>query len=97
VRSVAGYEVWRNAGLVGNTYNVNVIGLWATEGAQGLRALSAALRAEAAATGASQISIIGSAIVNQSLANLSGAAARRLGYELIHINADTILLRAFLP
>ena len=97
VRSVAGYEIWGNAGLVGNTYNINVIGLWATEGAQGLRALSAALRAEAAATGASQISITGSAIVNQSLANLSGAAARRLGFELTHINADIILLRAFLP
>jgi hypothetical protein len=30
VRTVAGYQVWGNAGLVGSTYNVNVLGLYAT-------------------------------------------------------------------
>jgi hypothetical protein len=47
IRTVAGYEVAGNAGLVGQTYNVNVWGLYATENSQGLFSLANALRAEA--------------------------------------------------
>ena len=50
VRNVAGYQVWASAGRVGSTYNVNVLGLYATENSQGLRALLGALRSEAAAS-----------------------------------------------
>ena len=39
VRNVAGYELGGNAGLVGNSYNVNLWGLYATENAQGPFAL----------------------------------------------------------
>ena len=39
VRNIAGYEVGGNAGLVGNTYNVNVWGLYSTQESQGLAAL----------------------------------------------------------
>jgi hypothetical protein len=96
VRIVAGYEVWGNAGLVGSTYNVNVLGLYATKGAGGfadLAALVSAFRAEAAAAGANQLSIGGYAIINPGIAGLSERAAARFGLELTRVNADTILLR----
>lgn len=59
IRNVAGYELGENAGLAGNTYNVNLWGLYATENAQGPLALINALNGEARAAGASQISITG--------------------------------------
>lgn len=93
VRTVAGYEVWGNAGLVGSTYNVNVLGLYATNEAKGLASLVSALRAEASAAGANQLSIGGYAIINPGIAGLSERAAARFGLELTRVNADTILLR----
>lgn len=91
-RTIAGYNVWGNAGLVGNTYNVNVLGLYAKAGSQGLGALAGALRAEAAAAGATRISISGNAIINQGLAGLSQRAAVRYGFQLTRVNNQTILL-----
>lgn len=43
IRTIAGYEVGGNAGLVGSTYNMNIWGLYATEDAQGFGALANAL------------------------------------------------------
>jgi len=83
IRNVAGYELGGNAGLVGNTYNVNLWGLYATENAQGPFALVNALNAEASAAGASQISITGNAVVK----------AGRLGFQFQQINPTTILLQ----
>jgi RHS repeat-associated protein len=91
-RVVAGYDIWGNAARVGSTYNVNVLGLYATEGSQGLGALVGALRAEAAAAGASRISIQGLAIVNEGVAGISARAAARYGLQVERINADTIIL-----
>ncbi|HVX91250.1 MAG TPA: hypothetical protein VHC20_06550 [Candidatus Paceibacterota bacterium] len=91
-RLVAGYNVWGTAGRVGSTYNVNVLGLYATEGSQGLGALVGALRAEAAAAGASRISIQGLAIINEGLAGLSARAAARFGLQLERVNGNTIIL-----
>jgi hypothetical protein len=69
-----------------------VLGLYATEGSQGLGALVGALRAEAVAAGASRISIQGLAIVNEGLAGLSARAAARFGLTLERVNANTIIL-----
>jgi hypothetical protein len=91
-RLIAGYNVWGTAGRVGTTYNVNVLGLYATEGSQGLGALVGAWRAEAAAAGASRISIQGLAIINQGLAGLSARAAARYGLQLERVNGNTIIL-----
>jgi hypothetical protein len=91
-RVVAGYKVWGNAGLVGETYNVNVLGLYATAERQGLGALVKALRAEAASAGASRISISGNAIINQGIAGLTEQAAARFGLRLTRINSETIIL-----
>ncbi len=91
-RIVAGYNVWGNAARVGSTYNVNVLGLYATESSQGLGALVGALRAEAAAAGASRISIQGLAIVNEGVAGISARAAARYGLQVERINANTIIL-----
>lgn len=91
-RLVAGYNVWGTAGRVGSTYNVNILGLYATEGSQGLGALVAALRAEATAAGASRISIQGLAIINQGLAGLSARVAARFGLQLERVNGQTIIL-----
>jgi hypothetical protein len=95
-RTVAGYAVWGNAGLVGTTYNVNILGLYATAESQGLRALIGALRSEAAAAGATRISISGNAVINQGLAGLSQRAAARYGLQLERINGNTIILTGIL-
>jgi hypothetical protein len=92
-RTIAGYEVAGNAGLVGQTYNVNVWGLYATENSQGPFALVNALQSEASAAGASQISITGNVVGNSSLLNMSPAVAGRLGFQFQQINPTTILLQ----
>jgi RHS repeat-associated protein len=91
-RLVAGYNVWGTAGRVGSTYNVNILGLYGTKGSQGLGALVRALKAEAAAAGASRISIQGLAIINEGLAKLSAQAAARFGLQLERVNGNTIIL-----
>jgi hypothetical protein len=93
IRNVAGYELGGNAGLVRNTYNVNLWGLYATENSQGPFALINALKGEASAAGARQISITGNAVVNQSLLNISPGVASRLGFQFRQINPTTILLQ----
>ena len=93
VRTVAGYELGGNAGLVGSTYNVNIWGLYATGESQGLGALASALRAEAGAAGATDISISGNAIINPALANLNPAIAARYGFSFSQVNPTTIFLR----
>lgn len=80
-RTVAGYEVYGNSGLVGNTYNVNVLGLYAQDGSQGLRALSSALKAEAQAAGASRISISGNTIINPGISGLSPLPLNALAFN----------------
>jgi RHS repeat-associated protein len=97
IRNVAGYEVGGNAGLVGQTYNVNIWGLYATQDSEGAFAFVNALKSEASAAGASEISITGNAVVNQSLLNISPAAAGRLGLEVQQVNTTTILLRGTIP
>ena len=92
VRLVAGYEMAGTAGLVGTTYNMNIWGLFATPEAEGLGALASALRAEAAAAGARQISIVGVGVINQGLANLSSGAAARFGFQVQQINPSTMTL-----
>jgi RHS repeat-associated protein len=95
VRTVAGYELGGNAGLVGNTYNVNLWALYQTSSPQGPFALLNALKAEAKAAGASQISITGNAITSTStLQGLTPSIAARLGFQLQQINPTTILLQA---
>lgn len=93
VRSIAGYEVAGNAGLVGNTYTMNIWGLYRTEGAQGLGALANAIRAEASAAGASSISISGNAIINTGIANMNPAIAARYGFAFSRVNPTTIMLQ----
>lgn len=93
IRNVAGYELGGNAGLAGNTYNVNLWGLYATENAQGPFALVNALKGEASAAGASQISITGNAMMNQGLLNISPRVASRLGFQFQQVNPTTILLQ----
>jgi hypothetical protein len=78
---------------VGSAYNVNILGLYATENSQGLRALLGALRSEAVASGATTISISGSAIINPNIGNISEAAASRFGLSIIRVNPETIILR----
>jgi RHS repeat-associated protein len=97
IRTVAGYEVAGNAGLVGQTYNVNVWGLYATKNSQGLVSLSNALRAEAGAVGASQISITWNAVVNEGLLNISTRLAGRLGFTINQVKPTTILLQGAVP
>ena len=93
-RIVAGYEVGGNAGLVGNTYNVNIWALYQTSNPQGPFALVNALSAEASAAGASQISIVGSAITPTStLQGLTPGIAGRLGLQFQQISPTTILLQ----
>ncbi len=93
VRTVVGYEVGGTAGRVGDTYNMNIWGLYNTESSQGLSSLANALRSEAAASGASRISITGNAVINKGIQNLSPRAAARLGFEVEKVNPTTVILR----
>jgi hypothetical protein len=97
IRSVAGYEMWATTGVVGNSYNVNILGLYKTTQSQGLRALASNLLSEASSAGASRISISGNAIINSGIADLNAATAARLGFQLERINSQTIMLSAELP
>ena len=99
VRNIAGYELAGNAGLVGRTYNVNVWGLYSTEGSQGLGALSNALRAEANAAGAARLNITGNAVINKQLMNpnLFGRAARMNGFTFRQINPNSVFLSSPIP
>ena len=75
VTSLAGYELGSYSFLSGETYNIFIWGLYRIEGAGGGPfALLNALRAEAAASGASQISIYGLAIRNPIFFNLLSSA-----------------------
>ena len=89
-RTLAGYELGGNAGLVGNTYNVNLWGLYQTSAPQGPFALVNALKAEASAAGATQISITGNALTPLStLRGLTPGMAGRLGLELTRAALST--------
>ncbi len=97
IRTIAGYEVGGNAGLVGSTYNMNIWGLYATEDAQGLGALANAFKAEAGAAGATDISISGNAIINPGIANMNPAIAARYGFSFSQVNPTTIMLQGSVP
>jgi hypothetical protein len=64
----------------GSINNLNIWGLYATEGNEGLGALANARKAEASAAGASNISITGNAIINPGIANMNPAIAARFGF-----------------
>jgi len=93
IRTIAGYEVAGNAGLVGTSYNVNIWGLYATENSEGAFSFVNTLNSEARAAGASQISITGTSVINPSLFNMSPAVAGRLGFQFTQVNPTTILLQ----
>ena len=96
-RTVAGYTLWATAGKVGETYSVNVAGLYAIKGeAQGLPALAGALKSEAKAAGASKISITANAIINGSLVKpqIFERAAKMNGFTYRQINKETAVLTA---
>jgi hypothetical protein len=96
IRNVAGFEVWGNAGKVGDAYNVNILGLYQAKGGatEGYLALSNALKAEARVAGASHLNITGNAIMNPGLMNLPSPILKRLGFTLETINKNTIFLTA---
>lgn len=82
-RVVAGYTLVGNAGRVGATYNINILGLGAEAGqARGFFALINALRTEAAASGASRISITGEWIANKQLVPFFTRVAARFGMQV---------------
>jgi hypothetical protein len=93
IRTIAGYETAGNAGLVGNTYNVNLWGMYATDASQGPFAFVNALKAEASAAGANQISITGLKVINTDLLNISPRVAGRMGLQFQQISPETILLQ----
>jgi hypothetical protein len=92
-----GFRIFGNKGLVGKTFQRNVLLIEAeTKGASSLKKLIAALEAEARAAGASRLSITGHAVINQGF--LNPAIARRYGFAFRRINNDTIeLVKELLP
>ena len=88
---VAGYEILGTKGLVGSTYQRNIIQI--RTGAKGivpLRRLINELEKEARDAGATSLRIVGSYIVNKRLFNPE--VARRLGFEFHRINNSVIEL-----
>jgi RHS repeat-associated protein len=93
IQTIAGYEIAGVIGLDGSTYTMNIWALYGTETSEGLFSLANAIRTEAAAVGATDISITGNAIINPGIANMSASLAARLGFVLTKINPTTILLQ----
>lgn len=88
--TVAGFRIFGNKGLVGDTFQRNVILLEAeAKGVAPLRGLANALEAEARTAGASQLRIVGYAVINRGF---TPAVATRFGFEFRQINAGTIEL-----
>jgi hypothetical protein len=96
-RQIAGYEVAGTSGLVGSTYNLNIWGISSNGTGLGLSSLVRNLRAEAAAAGATRISIVGVEIINRGFLKLSPAAAARFGLDVKVVNNKTIILQGSLP
>jgi hypothetical protein len=86
-----GFRVFGNKGLVGKIFQRNVLLIEAEKkGAASLRGLVGAMEAEARGAGASQLRIVGHAIVNNGF--FSPAIARRFGFAFERINETTIAL-----
>jgi len=96
IQTIAGYEVAGTSGMVGSTYSMNIWGLYATEDAQGIGSLASTIQAQAAALGATDISITGNAIINPSILNM-GALAARYGFSFTQIDSTTVLLQGAVP
>ncbi|QRK14230.1 hypothetical protein JQX13_53385 [Archangium violaceum] len=88
---VSGFRIFGNKGLVGTTFQRNILLIEAeVKGAAPLRELIAAFEAEARAAGATRLSITGHAVVNQGF--LKPAIAQRFGFSLRRIGDDAIEL-----
>jgi hypothetical protein len=88
---VHGFKIFGNKGLVGTSYQRNILLLEAEKvGATSPRALLRAFEVEARAAGASELRIVGHAVVNEKLIN--PGLAQRLGYRFRQINGETIEL-----
>jgi hypothetical protein len=88
---VNGFRIFGNKGLVGTSYQRNILLLEAEKvGATSPRTLLRAFEAEARAAGASELRIVGHAVVNEKLVN--PGLAQRLGYTFRQINGETIEL-----
>jgi hypothetical protein len=86
---VNGFRVFGNKGLVGRTFNRNILLLEAEQiGARSPRGLLRAFEAEARAAGADELSIVGHGVINPKF--LNPKLAERLGYQFEQINPDTV-------
>ena len=92
VTRIAGYEVAGVFGKVGNTFNANIWGLYRTKASKGMFSFIKSLEAQAKASGANRISIVGTHIVNPTFYRGS-----RLGYNITQINSTTVRLTKLLP
>ena len=88
---LTGFRIYGTKGLVGTSFQRNIFLLEAEKkGARSLRKLVQLLEAEARATVAIELRIIGHAVINKGLFN--AAIARRFGFQLRLINNETIEL-----
>lgn len=87
--SVAGFKIYGNKGLVGDSYARNIFLIEAdAKGTNALRGLTNALEAEARAAGAKELRIIGHAVINECF--LNPRIAERFGFSFRRINEGTI-------
>lgn len=88
---ISGFSIFGTKGMVGDVFNRNILSLSAdAKGGSSIAGLFKALESEAKAAGATQLRIIGHAIINPKLINPE--LAKRFGYEFRQINKDTIEL-----
>jgi hypothetical protein len=87
---VTGFRIFGNKGLVGNTFNRNIVLIQAKKkGAVPIGALVRAFEAEARAAGATRLSITGHAVINPGF---TPAVAQRFGFTFRQVNEETIEL-----
>lgn len=91
---VSGFKIYGLKGIENSTFYRNIFAIEKIGGASGsmvgLGNLSKALEAEALASGASKIEIIGSSVHNSGFAN--PAIARRYGYSFTQLSNDVVVL-----
>jgi RHS repeat-associated protein len=93
VRQIAGYDIGGSFGRVGSTYNVSIWGMFRNPASRGsMFTFTRTLEAEARASGATSLNIVGTHIMNPTFINAANAErASRLGFTFRQVNQETVI------
>lgn len=91
IRNIGGYDVAGKFGRVGDTFNASIWGMYRTPGSKGLFSFTQALEAEARASGATNLNIVGTHIMNPTFTSaVNSGRAARFGFTFGLVNEETV-------